>query len=162
MAGTARESGTVVTGDVVAFLRTRLDEDEAAARAANGPHWRPGDGNISEGGLYALDGDGADEGRGWAIAWFDLGQTNPGRQLPALSSIERHAHANSVHAAKHDPARALREVEAKRRILALVTVNADGEPIYVDGYAEAWMDVLRLLALPYASHPDYDPALAPR
>lgn len=143
-----------MTVDLVAFLRARLDEDERIAREADGPHWRPGDGNVSEGGLYALDGDPAGENDGWAIAWFKMGETNPGQQLPAFSNRKRHPHENSVHAARHDPARVLREVEAKRRIvdsfaasgLPLATRNAE--------FAVVRM-VLRLLALPHADHPDF-------
>lgn len=49
----------------------------------------------------------------------------------------------SRHIARWDPARVLAECETKRRLIEL------GEK---DSY---WDDVLRLLALPYADHPDY-------
>lgn len=76
-----------------------------------------------------------------------------------------------------DPARVLAECEAMRRIVALhkcvETVN-NGRPDRTcdrcafdwayypfEGTAEAYpCATLRLLALPYASHPDYDPAWA--
>ena len=62
---------------------------------------------------------------------------------------------NAEHMARHDPARVLAECEVKRRIvdLAREARETDGA-----GYAtaDAYMrDVLRLLALPYAEHPDY-------
>jgi hypothetical protein len=150
-----------VTDDIVEFIKARLSEDEQVARAANGPCWRPGDGNISEGGLYSLDGDGSDEARGWAIAWFELGMTNPGGQLPALSSLDRHAHANSVHAARHDPARVLREVEAKRRLLEWAQAQLDDFEDFPDDhqYRLEAIGVMRLhlplLALPYSDHPGF-------
>lgn len=52
-----------------------------------------------------------------------------------------------------DPAvrRLLAEVEAKRRIVSLCDLADD------NGYDIA-SEVLALLALPYADHPDYDPA----
>lgn len=182
---------------VADFLLARLGEEEAAARAADGPHWRPGDGNVSEGALYALDGDGQDELAGWSIAWFELGETNPERGLPRFSNWQRHAHQNSVHAALWDPARVLAECETKRLIVTKgQSACADYHPPgdewrtwqeesaakyggqfephipegyhpYCDGCASAdaanrsheW--VLRLLALPYAGHPDFDEAWLP-
>jgi hypothetical protein len=52
------------------------------------------------------------------------------------------------HIQRHDPARVLREVEAKRRIIDLADslgyVTNDAEPA-----------ILAALALPYADHPDY-------
>ncbi|PZR55239.1 hypothetical protein DNL40_02390 [Xylanimonas oleitrophica] len=61
------------------------------------------------------------------------------------------------------PARLLAECEAKRRI---VGVNAAPDwPQGDDRYTLGWQDsahaVLRALALPYASHPDYDEAWRP-
>jgi len=70
------------------------------------------------------------------------------------------------------PQRALAEVEAKREILKL---HRPGRPIYEAedstrrtcwscGVDDGWYDVpapcdtLKALALPYADHPDYDPA----
>lgn len=130
--------------DVAEFLKARLDEDEAMAQAANGPRWAPGDGNISEGGLYAVDQD----GDGWTIAWFELGTANEaadgGRQLPRWPKMERHAHSNSVHAARHDPDRVLREVAAKRVIMDQAEeASALGDLI------------LRALASAYADHKDF-------
>jgi hypothetical protein len=80
----------------------------------------------------------------------------------------------NVHIARHDPARVLREVEAKRRMLEAHSrphhcahLTGRGASSVVDGkpwvfYEEAHTqdtgdicDVLRLLALPYADHKDY-------
>lgn len=59
----------------------------------------------------------------------------------------------STHVARHDPARVLREVEAKRRMLDDVWGGPDHE--------EMWDHHVRLLALPYAQHPGYRPEWAP-
>jgi hypothetical protein len=71
-----------------------------------------------------------------------------------------------IHIARHDPERVLADVEAKRRIIGEhphgdfgrpdsqyceVCHDDDGNPA-VTGQ---WCDTVRLLALPYADHPDY-------
>jgi hypothetical protein len=58
------------------------------------------------------------------------------------------------HVLRHNPARVLADVDAKRRIIGLCDGGAQ-YPDYEGGYQFAWEDTLRLLALPYASHPDY-------
>ncbi|MEU1141804.1 DUF6221 family protein [Streptomyces sp. NPDC005885] len=50
------------------------------------------------------------------------------------------------HAERHDPARVLREVDAKRRILAT---------LHEEGGDRMFADIFRLLALPYADRPGY-------
>jgi hypothetical protein len=66
-----------------------------------------------------------------------------------------------VHVARHDPGRVLREVAAKRAILATLTSRVqaeDSEPAtwHQVGYDRARFDVLRLLAAIWSDHPDYD------
>ena len=147
------------------FLLARIAEDEAVARAADVPHWRPGDGNVSEGGLYGLEGDGSDDQKGWAIAWFELGETNPPRAdgRPGISGAnwQRHAHENSVHAARHDPARVLAECEAKRQIVELHSAEPGFPDFCGHDLRELPCSTLRLLALPYADHQDYMPEWKP-
>lgn len=62
-----------------------------------------------------------------------------------------------------NPSRVLAEVEAKRRIVNDVARKAfDNE--YGSGFDDAAIamnDVLKLLALPYASHPEYDESWRP-
>ncbi|APE11024.1 hypothetical protein BO226_19305 [Rhodococcus sp. 2G] len=60
------------------------------------------------------------------------------------------------HIARHDPARVLHEVEAKRKLLDLSRrwlVSRGGQ----DGEMSRKnaLDILRLLAAPYSDHPDY-------
>jgi hypothetical protein len=67
------------------------------------------------------------------------------------------------HIALHDPAAELAEVDAKRRIVDWLLMvrrgeaEDSGEPMPVDPQDQ----VLRLLALPYAAHPDYDESWRP-
>jgi hypothetical protein len=121
---TRRRYGQV--SDLVAFLNARLDEDEAAARAAAGAPWLP-----------------------------DIGTD-----------------AVAEHIARHDPARVLREIAAKRAIVDFYVEPPNG---FLTGIAEAVGDseggsgrtprpltVIEAVALDLADvwsdHPDYDPA----
>ncbi|MBQ1164131.1 hypothetical protein KBZ21_39700, partial [Streptomyces sp. A73] len=61
--------------------------------------------------------------------------------------------------ARHSPARVLAEVDAKRGLLDRDAEVADmdyedNEPEYAYGRATGLGEAVRLLALPYASHPD--------
>ena len=120
-----------VTEPLTAFLKARLDEDEATAKAAAG----------------------GDPGGSTARTAKDV--------------------AVALHVGMHDPARVLREVEAKRAIVA------EHEPDRVgkfgseeaarclvcltdrEGYEELWeadewpCATLRTLAAVYRDHPDY-------
>lgn len=63
-----------------------------------------------------------------------------------------------AHMARHDPARVLREIDAKRQLLdayAAVAENDVNEVEYAHGYANALGEAVRLLALPYADRPGY-------
>ncbi|MFI1524950.1 DUF6221 family protein [Streptomyces griseus] len=72
---------------------------------------------------------------------------------------------DSRHIARHDPARVLREVEAKRRILDEVVPEVEkAEEMIEDEWhtsTDAADDLIRLLALPYADHPDYQDTWRP-
>ena len=61
------------------------------------------------------------------------------------------------HAARHDPARVLREVEAKRRIIDLYEQQAAKQSENAMEEDRTWTlePVILLLALPYADHEDY-------
>jgi hypothetical protein len=111
------------------FLTARLAEDEAAANRVSG-HWRL----ETTGEIVASDG--------------------------TYAEVCAEAHWTGVghHIARHDPARVLREVEAKRKILA-----ARGAAIgaYDAGYDAALQFAMGALAVIWDDHPDYDPAWAP-
>ena len=143
-----------MTGDLLVFLRARLDEDEQLARAATAGPW-------STMGQAVLD------------------PTPPSDRL-GIGMAVGHAAATAdynetaAHIARHDPARVLAEVEAKRRVLSrhgAAPLPPDypnpGMPSYcaAHAYREGGATVypvqladcpdLRDLASVYASHPDY-------
>jgi len=115
---------------ITEFLYARLDEDEATAQAARGATW------------VASQRDGVvdlDDTHGHQIAGGDGGL--------AWSDAEFMAH--------HDPARALREIAAKRFLIDQWADRYSTNP-HIVGYEEAdAADVLHTLASVYADHPDY-------
>jgi hypothetical protein len=126
-----------MSDDLIAFLRARLAEDEATARAVA---W-DGSGNSLSWGLAAS-------------ATVEVGNDE-------FNTDDRTV-AN--HIVNHDPARVLREVEAKRRILTDVVSEMDSmtDQIHLewgagplDPTTRESLILLRLLALPYADHPDF-------
>lgn len=148
--------------DLVEFLNARLDEDEQTARAATDGPWT----------IRSL-------GR------HDLSTVVMGNELLAQLDGSRAA-SNSVHMAVHNPARVLAEVDAKRRIVELHGIVHRNIGWLEDGFEEGGevavcglcvprhsgfrtraevpegpCPTLRLLALPYADHADYDEAWRP-
>lgn len=128
--------------DLAAFLNARLDEDEAAARAAGGRSWRQPDPERTPGWVED-DSDSIDR-----IVVYDEGAPTAGQ---------------AAHIARHDPARVLREVEAGRIILAryadtLARMEDDDYPAGVarDQGREYEDFVLPCLAAAWSDHPDYD------
>lgn len=123
-----------MSDDLVAFLRARLDEDEQTAAAASPGPWHA---NAESDEVLAVDDITVADG-------FALS----GQQL----------RATTAHIARHDPARVLREVEAKRGVIEQYESIGTPPPGEIGpelSRAELGR-VLRLLALPYADHPDYD------
>lgn len=119
----------MMTSDLIAFLRARLDEDEAAARDSyyEGQRWI-----TEEEGVYR---------------W-------PDDEL--VQSADRKADAR--HIARHDPARALREVEAKRAILDQLGTDLSYRPPVPPGHQRAWAIaslIAEKMAAVYSDHPDY-------
>lgn len=159
--------------DLTDFLRARLAEDEEAACQSagfgggiNGYHWRLSGSHADGGGTY------------WSIvATAVAGRYEQVIEVVGSGMSGGGAHTEQVarHAVRHDPARVLREVEAKRELVRLAVqarTNADlPDPehatgpyvpaVFVSGCASAWEHTLRLLAVPYADHPDYRPEWAP-
>ena len=142
--------GAAVTGDLAAFLAARLDEDEAVAKLAarEGSIWTQDDPDRYPGAISSLGG----------IVVYDEGAPDE-NQAP--------------HIARHDPARVLREVAAKRTLLRYFTDPQTGEPVSI-GIAATATDlgrnrmtaipgswILRELAAVYSDHPDYRQEWAP-
>jgi len=115
--------------DLLAFLRARLDEDERSAVAAAGqPSYYD-----------------------WEVHEADSHEQPEvrvkGKTHQVAGGIDD---STAEHVARHDPARVLREVEAKRRLIQWCEwMVGDFRG------SDVWKDVLPLLALPYADHSDY-------
>ncbi|WP_409186703.1 DUF6221 family protein [Amycolatopsis sp. VS8301801F10] len=143
--------------DLITFLRAQIDIDEQIAKAAaDGLLWH---GPVKTGSVWEAD-------RGFV---FTEGQVpgvwdeclwkadTPGRYTREMSEHCGH------HVARHDPARVLAEVDAKRKIIDEHAEPGDDnvicrvcrEPWQGDFTVPLPCPTLRLLALPYAGHPDY-------
>lgn len=154
-----------VRPDIVGFLRARLDEDERDAKAARTKHdWTEGSESFDEDSGGNLRGDGRSS-------------VNDGPSLFATPIVVVHEdwkyppqpYELVEHIARHDPARVLREVEAKRRIVDRCRWILES---FEDREHGMWPDVNRRerhharvtledLAGVYDQHPDYDPAWRP-
>ncbi|GII84582.1 hypothetical protein Ssi03_25720 [Sphaerisporangium siamense] len=106
-----------MSAELVDFLKARLDEDEQTAL-----DWQRHKQALTE--QYTAD---------------------PKRQhvRPFRTRVTDAQVAEYAHASRFDPARVLREVEAKRRILAL------------HKECDARCYIVQVLAVPYDDHPDY-------
>jgi hypothetical protein len=134
--------------ELVVWLRAQLDEDERIAREAGasvGPvlgamDWRLAESGSDEGGRY------------WRITTVPPNDTVPTVELvgSGMSGGGVHEEALGRHIVAHDPARVLREIDAKRRIIGRINSHAA-----VMGWDEVHGDLLRSLALPYADRPGY-------
>jgi hypothetical protein len=115
--------------DLIEFLRARLDEDEQAALAASPSPWLVTHDPL---GTHVENGDGV------------------GRIVLRSGRDRRHdegAEENAAHIARHDPARVLRDVEAKRTLVGLWS--------RAQSYDRRGLYSLRALAQPYSNHKDY-------
>ena len=123
-----------MTADLAEFLRARLDEDERAALNAPPGPWH------YDRKRFTVTCD------GYPVAsWRHEGKLTDGSPL-----LDR----TGEYMERFDPARVLAEVDAKRRIVD------EHHPVDPCDAHDAEMktvscDTLRLLALPYADHPDY-------
>ena len=114
------------------FLLARITEDEAAAREA------------STG--YA--------GRRHWLA--DKGSLAIGDRTGGVVAYEVDFAPARTHIARHDPARVLAECETKRRIVEEYVLACSATYTGSETPAAAILEpVARLLALPYADHPDH-------
>jgi uncharacterized protein DUF6221 len=184
-----------VTDDLVAFLKARLDEDEHAARAAcgtrghlgadTGEHWRWEhahhldplvDTPVDIEADTAADNEFIGDGRQVDLRSIE---EYPFRALPgsgphvALTGTEEVAPGVALHVARHDPARVLRGVEAKRRIVQdyeqyTARLRVDRPAAWNDRLPAAWSDrvaalhgALKHVAAEWNTHPDYQEAWRP-
>jgi hypothetical protein len=150
---------------IVEFLNARLDEDQAEALATT-PVPVPGRWKAArdkhapdDAPLFLVQGE--DE--------YEPGSENYSGNSPVIAysaEWQPGAEADLRHIARHDPARVLREVVVKRRVL-----ERHGTEVcmcikeYGGDLVQAWYDdepcpELRDLAAPYDGHPDFHPAWA--
>ena len=123
------------TSDLIAFLSARFDEDEQIAKSAIQGPWHT---------------CGHDEECEAADVIFGTSPIVSNRVVQVANlEVAWQNRENAAHIVRHDPARVLREVEAKRQLLdeAMSIWNSDAEG--------AGLTILRLLALPHADHQDY-------
>ena len=124
--------------ELVRWLGEQLDEDERIARAATlGPWVQSGIGDY-----------------GWTV---DFGR--PGAGVETADTEQGLADADFI--AAHDPARVLREIDAKRDLLRFAEGIHDHHETFTTGVASRLEKTLRLFALAYADHPGYRSEWAP-
>lgn len=125
--------------DLVQFLRARLDEDEQTAAAASDGPWTPWRRKALLHGLGQLE---------HAV-------TLPGEGVGSRASIATASWMDAEHIARHDPARVLAEVDAKRRIIVDYERYIAERRRAMGGWYEGGSPILTFLAAVYAEHPDY-------
>lgn len=131
---------------IVVFIQAQLDHDEQVARAATPGPWSVDDTDYAEA-IYGADPNSAVVAGG---RW--------GNEASVFDTTE-----TAEHIALHDPARALREVAAKRRIVARHSPRAAGPPNMWATPPCGWPSLdpcpdLRDLLSIYSDRPGYDPS----
>lgn len=164
-----------MSDDLVAFIEARLRDEEAEALAATPGPWRYNPGkqwlqieNKALRDAAARAGVQGEEfvGAGPLDATVGVAATGPADHPQSM--------ADARFIARHDPSRVLRELAAKRAILAryvdALDVHSESESRATDDryswgwatwYVEALGPVVRQLALPYSDHPDFRPEWSP-
>lgn len=142
--------------DIAAFIRARLDEDEAVARATD---------RLKEARRWV-----ADEDEVYAIfSSLDdpdrCDQHEPGK--PNMCEDDRIADTTDVfdqlleeraeHIARHDPARVLRQVAVLRAIVAVHSPGIDPCDAHDARFETIPCETLEHLAGIWSDHPDFDP-----
>ncbi|MEV4197029.1 DUF6221 family protein [Micromonospora globbae] len=152
-----------MTDDLVTWLRQQLDDDERVAHSATaGPWWHnPGKAWLDAEAFEQYDRSKGEEFVGYGESPFSgcVAATGPASHAQSMADAE--------HIARHDPARVLAEVAAKRRILdehfeASLGDTGVGAGDCTTCTNYAWpCPTVRLLALPYADRPGYRPEWRP-
>lgn len=133
--------------ELIAFLNARITDDERIAAAASNAPWQ-----------IQTDGD-----------WSILRDADGDRIVSSYDDAD-FLPADADHIARHDPARVLADIAAKRAIVRMAenaqyAVNAGSLSSWNRGQDSGALSVLtdaiRLLAMPYANHPDFHPDFKP-
>lgn len=126
-------------GELVAWLRAQLDDDQAEAEAATPGPWIDASGNAGDVIVEQLS-----DAEGHLVAEIETCVDHP--------DVDRAADA--AHIARHDPAAVLADVAAKRAILDLHDAVPEEEHCAWDQERKPCQTV-RLLASAYAHRPGY-------
>jgi len=152
-----------MTDALVAFLRARLEDDERVARGTRTPpDWHQGPVEDPEW-----------ESNEVVHMWPPEHHT-PYEQDKHWRGLTTGAEL-AAHIARQDPARTLREVEAKRQLVGIFEIAVRNEAlphpqhvqgiyppaVFISGYRAALEYTLRCFAALYADHPDYQADWAP-
>jgi hypothetical protein len=131
------EQDGAVPVTLVGFLLARIDDDQRRAEQATPGPWH---------GVRINDST-----DGWDVEVRGSGTTHPDVAVDHAQPAEGACSgSDAAHIARWHPARVLAECNAKRGIIELQRSDLRDDP--ADWEAD---EVLRLLALPYADHPDY-------
>jgi len=125
-----------MTVSITEFITARLGEDEQQALSASPGPWHL---NAEHDEVIAID----------------------GIEVCTAHALSNNQLRNTArHIARHDPARVLREVAAKRKIVEAASITLD---IYSGGstFIDFVIETLRRLAVAWEDHPDYDQAWRP-
>ncbi|MFE7072685.1 DUF6221 family protein [Streptomyces sp. NPDC057620] len=127
--------------ELVRWLGAQLDEDERIARAVE-------DRSAPFDGQWMADGNSAVRTLNGHVLFYrhDSGPLKPGL---------------ADHVVTHDPARVLREIEAKRDLLRLAQRAHDYPETFMNGFASALEGTLRLFAAAYTDRPGYQASWRP-
>lgn len=144
---------------LVEFPRARLDEDEAVAHAAtSGPWWY----NPAKQWLDPDAFERYDLAKGEEFVGYGGPHPFTGAVAATGPSSDPQSMADAEHIARHAPARVLAEVDAKRELLMQHSrmetkwrTDACATCAPQPGRSPWPCATLRLLALPYADHPDH-------
>jgi len=138
--------------DLVARFRVQLDEIEQAAQSADVKQGDP-DWFVSE--VKATGGE-----------HFTVRSRRDKRPIARVQRLDGDGELAAIldgsavagHIARHDPARVLAEVRAKRRVLELWERENAKRYEHAEGEARAWLmdEVVAALGLPYAARPGYN------
>jgi seryl-tRNA synthetase len=118
--------------DLARWLTAQLDEDERIARAA---------------------------GDSFGFAWTADGDV-VSSEIDYVSVVEEPG-SPTEYIAEHDPARALREIDAKRDLLRFAEGIHDHRETFTTGVASRLEETLRLFALAYADRDGYQESWRP-
>jgi len=128
--------------DLIAFMRARLDKDEATARTATDGPWHPD---------------------GMSVRGKD--RDYHGGREDAILVIRHTWPQEAAHICRHDPASALRDVVADRKLIAAyLAARADVPPVdawyeVADGVkvgvADGLKAAVKIRAERFSGHPDY-------